>query len=750
VISEMTRSETSKSALHNCALDQEDSDRNRDFLRWLLWAPVMLTVFVCMSGMMSGNYLPKAFWATATVGLGLLFYKPPSTGAITITPLGALWAAYLSLALISFLWAESIWAASDRFTMLLLPTFAYVLAKRSRFWEADNFWLLLCVIVGIVALIGLLQYFCPLCRIGTLGFSCETCHGEGLRENCLVCKFVNWFPGTRVPRTTMGQRNYSSMYFMLTLPFVAWRYFSFAGFRRLVALNALCLSGVFLLIARTRGAWVGCAGLIAFVLVAGVWRKVRKGKKRLAIVATVLAMASAGFLSLRPGVKHQYEFMNKSWREIYENLFNSNQRLEMWHDSWGIADPLTGAGLGNFPIEASPAMGKLVTLHWDVHNDYYQAFLDTGILGGMIYFALFAYLALLAWRSRHRPMLLAAGAAIIGISLMQATTFLSQKISSQMVIVSAIAILSSANPHRLVSIPMPRWLLMTGNLIVVGYLIFISVLIGFSINGDREIRKHDHHIQMALHIKKKMKSEENEKARANLAEVLEANKRKAVRSMEYLSESVLPRMKFNANMIHIGLHKLFEYSEKLGAHDLSDRFAEISISIHPYDSSAAVILTRRDIRQGRIDAAIERMEQIVGLYGANPHNSYGRNLLSLYSQKGLRDKSLEVKKKMEANRIARPVSPKAKNLQIDVDPKEPLSWNDCGKAAMYDIYIWAYGEQRPEVPYLRSQDECVARIDLKSGVTYFWQVRAFSPYHEETSELWSFRTSVKADEYNEE
>jgi len=199
----------------------------------MIWILVLLGAFACLPDMMSGNYLPKTFWAAVTVCIGFALLPSRRPYSLELSLLGAVWLAYLGWALLSLSWAVQPRVGFERWLALLLPTLAYLLARRTRFWESEAFWLALSILAGLVALIGILQYFSPAFPV------------------------IHIFPGTAVPRATMGSRNYASMYLMVISPYILIQYLRIRGWRSAISLITLILSLLFLLLAKTRGAWVG-------------------------------------------------------------------------------------------------------------------------------------------------------------------------------------------------------------------------------------------------------------------------------------------------------------------------------------------------------------------------------------------------------------------------------------------------------------------------------------------------------------
>ncbi|MEA3507002.1 MAG: O-antigen ligase family protein, partial [Elusimicrobiota bacterium] len=437
---------------------------------WIFWLLICLTVLVSMPDMVSGNLLPKTFWATITVGIGFLLLPPRHPRRFSITPLGIIWIGYLFWTLLSAAWALSPRVVYDRWLALLLPTFAYLIAKRTRFWKSDKFWLGFSLLTGLVALIGISQYFFP------------------------SFPFINSLPGTAVPRATMGNRNYAGMYFMLVLPFLGWIYFKTAGKTRLPVSLSFFLAVTLILIVRTRGAWLGLIVGSGFILVGIFDRKKRTAagydrigfyKKKLYWIITLIISLLIINAVYTPKTK-------QSLIKTITHFFNDPTRWGYWKSCLGITGPIVGCGFGNFPITITPELrtGQVETLNFDVHNDYLQAYLDLGIPGLLIFILFFGYLFYLAWRGRRQSIILAAGAAVAGLLAMQFTTFLSEKISSQIWLAGVVAMINSQGKVRPVFCKTaPRWLTYSGNYAAATGLFVFAVVVGYAIRGDLTFRE---------------------------------------------------------------------------------------------------------------------------------------------------------------------------------------------------------------------------------------------------------------------
>ncbi len=692
----------------------------------VIWLLVSLVVLACLPGMMSGNYLPKAFWAAATVGIGLALLPPRRPHFFTLTLLGAVWLAYLGWALLSLVWAVQPRVGFERWLALLLPTLAYLLARRTRFWESDIFWLPFSLLTLLVAGIGILQYFFP------------------------SFPFVHSFPGTAVPRATLGSRNYASMYLMVISPFFLVRYFGIRGWRSLLPFIAFILNLLFLLLTKTRGAWVGLLAGLCYLLVAGGIRKIVAYKKKILflILPSVLALILALTVGLPIGSEKSFKGKLNFWQAA-KTIMNPRQRMTFWAPSLGVTDPLLGAGFGNFPIVATPFLRKpeVKTLNWEVHNDYLQAYVDLGIPGALLFLLTFALLFRLAWKGRGRGVMLAAGASLVGIIFMQFTTFTSEKVSTQIWVAGVAALLNSIPTARAVwRIRLPAPLVQGVNYLTVLGLLLFAAAIGYTIRGDRELREEREEIQKVLAYQQVLDNPERYAAAAQeyvrkegLYERLQVQNR-----LNWLADRVLPTMFFDANMRHISCHQFAGLALGLKDYDAAEKFARRALDIHPTDRTSLTYLAEIALRRQDLAEAQGLLERGVKTFGYNPHAPYFcQTLIRLYQYEGRGLEAAVIQEEMNRNLVLKPSLPSPGNRETGVSPDDLLfDWADCNAATSYDLSLWKVGEEEPEYPTMsglkKSQGRPVKK--LSSGTTYLWRVRAFGRYGEVKSDIWFFRT----------
>ncbi|NQU43602.1 O-antigen ligase family protein [bacterium] len=662
----------------------------------LLWLLVAATVFICLPGMMSGNFLPKTIWAAMAVALGFFVLRDRVSSDLAITPLGGAWLLYLGYALLSLLWAEQARVGFERWLALVLPTMAYLLARRTRFWESHRFWTLFCVGMSIFSLIGCLQF---------------------MFEDFPL---VHWFPGTKPPRVTVGHRNYVGLFLMVTLPFTLYLWTTRKGRDAWIPGCALLLALLLMLFTRARSAWVATFAAFLFVLAAGGYLPMLfQGRRKYAFLGLIVVAVA---LAMLVGAPEELGLAKRSVLEtatsIFEDMEQQNPRFEMWN--FALSVPISraiGCGFGSFPIVASPfsQTGTTLTLDWEVHNDYLQALLDLGIVG-LAFFLIFWGCALyLVWKGRRNPLVVAAGASVVGLVVMQFFTFTSQKTSSIIWMAGALALLNTMVPTRPVycgriSVGRSRALNWAATIGVGAF----GILAIFSAWGDCQFRK-------------------VEAARAP--------------DFERLAEKVLPWMQYDVNMVHTSCHLFSRHALRAGEPGSARIFAEKALALHPNDRVPIQILIQTAYQSGRTEEAMGLARRYVDTFGFSADPPYHQLLAKWHTDRGETEKSQAILKEAGENLMVAPQSPLPADRAIDMSFDAALRWQGNDAAEKYDLYLWKDGEETSSTPFREGLATGRADLDddLEPWTTYFWKVRARSDFKSSpralNGNLWVFRTA---------
>lgn len=693
------------------------------------WFLVSLVVLACLPGMMSANYLPKTFWAAAAVGIGLALLPPLRRSEFNLSPLGVVWLAYLGWALLSLSWAPAFRAGLERWLALLLPTLAYLLARRTRFWESGFFWTAFSLIVGGVSIIGILQYFFPTFPV------------------------FKDLPGTAVPRATLGSRNYASMYLMVTFPFLAWDYLRRNWPAALISFLSLILSAAFLLLGKTRGAWIGLLAGLVYIAVAGDWRLLSLYRRKLLLLLLPFSLALLLAYSVGLPVGGESSFRGKiSFPQAARTLLNPRQRLHFWRPALGVTNPIIGAGFGSFPVVSTPYSpeGKVNTLNWEVHNDYLQAYVDLGLPGALLFSLIVFLLLRLAWKGRRNALILVSGAAVVGIAVMQFTTFTSEKVSTQIWLAGVAAILNCVVGSRPLRRVRTSPILAVGlNYMAVLWLFLFAVVVGYSIRGDREFRRESEELKKVLSYREVLENPDRYPL-----EVLEYVQRespyellRAQDRIRRLADRIFPTMLFDANMRHINCHQFAGLALSLGRPSIAEKFARRALDLHPADRTSLIYLT--EIARENQDLVGYRalLEEGVKRFGYNPYSPYFcQRLIRFYRQEGRILEAAAIEEEMNRNLVLPPASPFPANGVAGVPPGETrFDWADCNGAVFYDFFLWEAGKEEPEYPVLAGLRESRAEPNrgLAPGTTYLWRIRASGRYGESRGRFGSSEPRIR-------
>jgi O-antigen ligase/Tfp pilus assembly protein PilF len=239
------------------------------------------------------------------------------------------------------------------------------------------------------------------------------------------------------PFATLGHPNFLAAYLVLTFPLVADCARRAAESRRwwlLVTLGAVgALSGLAILLALSRGAWLAFAGMLA-VLVGGWWGGgARRGA---AVCLCPLVLAVLGFAGAVRFGSGGEQLLDRVADRV-QRLGESAGRQHLWRAGLGLFRdrPLIGCGLDAFQL-AFPAQRTAAfwQVEWNVtpakaHNEAIHILATQGLAGAAAVSIFTAGLFLTgrrAWRRAapaERPLLVAVAAGLVGFYLQAAFSF---------------------------------------------------------------------------------------------------------------------------------------------------------------------------------------------------------------------------------------------------------------------------------------------------------------------------------------
>ena len=675
----------------------------------LVWTGIFLAVLVFARDSISSTYLPKMAWSAGWLALAAPVCALRASRTLRWTPLSLMVVLYLGWAALSLLWSPSTVAATERLAYLFLFLCVYGVARASRFWESRTFWVVFCVVVLTVAAVGIMQYV----------------WGRA--------PWVRDFPGTARPRATMGQRNYASFWFGLTLPFTAWLFYKETGWRRLLAFAAMIGAIAFLLAARTRGAWLGtviplviCLVTCRISFIGQRWKGIAlAGGCAVGLMVLILLAVDPAEVSDRYGLGGKVDVFRTSPAEALRFVFDPSNRLAMWFGAWGLSNPLLGAGLANFPTIVSPD-GTTKALNWEVHNDYYQAYLDLGLPG----FLLFIALSLVLWRRaylvRDRGIGFPVFWAITMLLVIQATTFTTQLVSGMVWFMGVVAILTEVSPGRRVVADwrIPRWAWYPAALALAGWMGFYAWSLGLSVQGDKALFNLLRHWTLV---------ERNETLERDRPVLLLATSR---------SLDTLRQMRFASHIKHIHCNSIVRNLAPLEEYALEEQFCRVGLRYHPTDAGMLDRLSHCLVQQDKLDEALEILEKVRPWQGANPNASVYRYLTFLYRRKGQEAAAQEAWALGESNRVTQPADPDPPVGARDVSTTATLTWSPVAAATHYNLSMIRSGELFPVVPEVRNLREprWTPRRPLAPDTVYLWRLEAVGRYGKEY-DLWYFKTA---------
>ena len=134
--------------------------------------------------------------------------------------------------------------------------------------------------------------------------------------------------------------------------------------------TAFGLGIFFILLARTRGAWIGLVAAGAFALSTGCLRGIGQLRRtQVLAVGTACAVVVLLAFVLRPSAEVRQTMGEAKATAAHAALHaaDPSARLPMWRESLGITNPWLGAGFGNYPIAATPCTGeqRVKMLDWE-------------------------------------------------------------------------------------------------------------------------------------------------------------------------------------------------------------------------------------------------------------------------------------------------------------------------------------------------------------------------------------------------
>ncbi len=191
---------------------------------------------------------------------------------------------------------------------------------------------------------------------------------------------------------SVGSGNDQAKYFTIMLPLALISPLVARGaLTRTIAIVAFTGGLAALYLTYSRGGLISssCALIIAFFLMA---------RRELLERRTVLALIALGLLAAIAAVPELYDFFTtrpgyftKRFEQIYAGIEIAS------------AHPITGVGINNFNVVIEPGSYGGVFDQMPIHNHYIRLICETGLVGGFLDLAFFAWLWLQAYRCTFLP-----------------------------------------------------------------------------------------------------------------------------------------------------------------------------------------------------------------------------------------------------------------------------------------------------------------------------------------------------------
>jgi tetratricopeptide (TPR) repeat protein len=187
---------------------------------------------------------------------------------------------------------------------------------------------------------------------------------------------------------------------MLMLPFIGYAIYKLKETLRVAAIIIFSLVIIFLVILETRAVWVGTlvgGGAFAFTLILLAKHFGIPGRTRwIMIIAIVVSVGAFAGIVLSGGGENEKTYLDRLKTITNPASGNNSFRIRAWEATIEmIADhPIVGVGTGNWKIHSqryfSDKNFKQTETNWiRPHNDFLWAYAERGLLGFLLFMALF-------------------------------------------------------------------------------------------------------------------------------------------------------------------------------------------------------------------------------------------------------------------------------------------------------------------------------------------------------------------------
>jgi O-antigen ligase len=200
----------------------------------------------------------------------------------------------------------------------------------------------------------------------------------------------------------MFHKNEYSTALMLMLPFTGYGIFRFRKVWRLASILITLLILIMIVLVQTRAVWVGLAASFFSVAVIYIFYARKLGLplvyRNVLMGATIAGIVLIGVIFSIEKPKDPASLLGRI-RSITDSRSQHNiHRLNIWNSTLNLIKdhPLTGVGAGNWRLNAAyyfdGRFDEVPQLNWArPHNDFLWVFSEKGILGFVLYLAIFGF-----------------------------------------------------------------------------------------------------------------------------------------------------------------------------------------------------------------------------------------------------------------------------------------------------------------------------------------------------------------------
>lgn len=215
-----------------------------------------------------------------------------------------------------------------------------------------------------------------------------------------VNKGIDFTTARDLHLSSFGHPNFAAQYLVIAIPLTISRFLiSPTLLRKYLYLTCLLVMTLFLLLTKTRGAWLALAVSLPLMFILLIWQQRKIGRKKIifskgTVAAVILAILVLSLILLLPpqgllfGKSHPLLVRAISTFDLSD--YSVKVRLNLWQDVLKMAAhrPILGWGIGNFKVAhhlfrtlaERQATGEGI-IFGEAHNDFLHLWVELGIFG---------------------------------------------------------------------------------------------------------------------------------------------------------------------------------------------------------------------------------------------------------------------------------------------------------------------------------------------------------------------------------